>query len=126
MTVTVEIPMKLPSAGNLHEHWRHRHKRIKAQRAATRMAMSGRGALYGLGVWSRVPGGILFDGRMVVTLTRVAPRKLDDDNLAFAFKGIRDEIAAYFGVDDADPRIAWRYEQAKGPACVRIGFEVAT
>ncbi len=135
MTVTVEIPMALPSAGNLHEHWRHRHQRIKAQRAATLLALRchdsgtlGRGVTHALGlraVTSDRTWIVPLDG-MTVTLTRVSPRKLDSDNLAFAFKGIRDEVAAYFGIDDADPRIRWEYAQAKGKAAVRIAFDVVT
>jgi len=131
VTVAVEIPMALPSAGNLHEHWRKRHQRIKAQRAATLLALrSHDSGTLGRGVITALRLRALADGRgwlvpldgLTVTLTRVSPRKLDSDNLAFAFKGIRDEVAAYFGVDDADPRIVWMYAQAKGPACVRIAF----
>lgn len=33
-------------------------------------------------------------------------------------------IAAYFHVNDNDPCVEWRYAQAKGAACIRIGFEV--
>jgi hypothetical protein len=53
-------------------------------------------------------------------MTRVAPRALDDDNNVSAFKGIRDQIAEQLGLNDRDQRIAWRYEQERGPACVRI------
>jgi len=51
-----------------------------------------------------------------VTLTRVAPRAFDSDNLAAACKHVRDAVAAWLGVDDADPRVAWSYAQAKAPA----------
>lgn len=123
MTVTVEIPMTLPSASNLREHWAAKARRVKAQRvhawsvlnAAKVASVVGR---HGYGDWER-------DGHhLAITLTRVAPRKLDDDNLRGAFKAVRDEVAAYFGVDDADPRLEWRYEQAKGKAAVRIAFDV--
>lgn len=50
---------------------------------------------------------------VIVTLTRVAPRALDDDNLAFAFKAIRDGAADALGVRDNDPRVSWRYAQAR-------------
>lgn len=128
MTVTVEIPMALPSAGNLHEHWRKRHQRIKAQRNATALVLKltrpeshwplETRAPMSLAEW--VPLGL----RLAVTLTRVSPRKLDDDNLAFAFKGVRDEVAAYFGVNDNDSRVTWRYAQERGKAAVRIRFDV--
>jgi hypothetical protein len=62
-----------------------------------------------------------------VTLVRITPssRGLDDDNLASAFKAIRDEVAKWLGVDDRDPRVSWKYAQEKGPPktnAVRIEF----
>lgn len=49
-----------------------------------------------------------------VTFTRVGPALLDDDNLAGAFKAIRDEVAKWFGVDDGPSGpITWRYEQRR-------------
>ena len=39
---------------------------------------------------------------------------LDDDNLAGAFKAIRDEVAKYFGVGDGPKGpIKWKYAQKK-------------
>lgn len=46
-----------------------------------------------------------------ITLTRVAPRRLDSDNLAGSFKAVQDEVAALMGIDDGDPRITWVYAQ---------------
>jgi hypothetical protein len=50
----------------------------------------------------------------MITLTRIAPRKLDTDNLVSACKGVRDGIADTLGVDDGDERITWKYAQRKG------------
>ena len=50
---------------------------------------------------------------VAVVLTRGAPRALDDDNLAAAFKSIRDGLADAWHVDDADPRVTWLYNDAK-------------
>ena len=61
---------------------------------------------------------------VVVTLVRVGSKALDDDNLAYAFKAIRDGVADALGVKDHDPRVSWAYAQEKGPYAVRI--EVAT
>lgn len=47
---------------------------------------------------------------------RVAPGRLDDDNLARACKAVRDEVAAWLGVDDGDPRISWVTAQEKSSA----------
>ena len=57
----------------------------------------------------------------VVLMTRVAPRDLDDDNLATAFKSIRDGLAAAWGVDDspAGP-VVWRYSQERGDYAITV------
>jgi hypothetical protein len=49
-----------------------------------------------------------------ITLTRIAPRRLDSDNLARSLKAVRDGIADAIGVDDGDPRLEWRYAQEQG------------
>lgn len=49
-----------------------------------------------------------------VTLTRIAPGELDDDNLRPALKTIRDSIAQAIGIDDRDPRVTWAYGQQRG------------
>ncbi|HLT41931.1 MAG TPA: hypothetical protein VKZ95_04435, partial [Sphingobacteriaceae bacterium] len=52
-----------------------------------------------------------------VTLIRCANKELDEDNLAIAFKGIRDHVADFLipglnkGQADGDPRITWVYGQ---------------
>lgn len=54
---------------------------------------------------------------VVVTITRVGTGNtpLDDDNLARACKGVRDQIAeTVLGCDDGDSRIRWRYRQRRG------------
>lgn len=48
-----------------------------------------------------------------VTLTREALRTMDDDGNAASFKGVRDQVAEWLGLDDADPRVTWEYRQAK-------------
>lgn len=53
-------------------------------------------------------------------MTRIAPRKLDDDNLPVSMKWIRDEIANMLipgkalGQADSDHGIKWTYAQEKG------------
>jgi hypothetical protein len=95
MTTTVTLPLKLMSLANLRIHWSARHKLVKAQREAAIM----------------VPH---HDLPCVVTITRIAPRALDSDNLVSCAKGLRDGIADRLGVKDNDPRVEWRYAQRKG------------
>jgi hypothetical protein len=92
----------------LSEHWAKRASRAKAHR---------------LQAWAELRAlkstGIIV-GPVAVTLTRIAPRKLDDDNLRGAMKHIRDGVADWLEIDDGDDRIQWLYGQEKGPAAVRI------
>ena len=96
--IHLTIPYRLPSAPNLREHWAVKARRVKQQRGVVTMF---------LGARPRPPLPT------VVTLTRIAPRPLDGDNLAGAFKAMRDAVAEWLGVDDADPRVTWAYAQRR-------------
>lgn len=100
----VVLEYRLPSAANMREHWRSRHRRAKTQRLMGRIMVSTM-----TGVWPAAP-----EPGTVVTLTRIAPCPLDDDNLAAAFKAVRDGIADGLGIRDNDPRVSWRYAQRRG------------
>jgi hypothetical protein len=115
--LNIEIPLKLQSAANLHEHWRKRHARIKSQREAvklTRRCGAGRFA------FDQCVAAVMRGEALTVTLTRISPRKLDSDNLAFAFKGIRDQVAEELGLDDGSDDLDWRYRQESGRPAIRI------
>jgi len=56
-----------------------------------------------------------------ITLIRLAPRSMDDDNLQGALKYIRDGVAEFMGVDDNSSRIDWEYGQQKSD---RMGVRV--
>lgn len=112
MGLNLTIPMQLPSANNLREHWRVRHRRVKAQRQTVAWFLT-----------ASTPRPAL---PVVVTLTRVGVRDLDGDNLQGAFKAVRDQVATWLGLDDADPRIRWEYDQRRGKVCaVEIRVESA-
>jgi hypothetical protein len=53
-------------------------------------------------------------GARVTLMRPIARIPLDTDNLSGAFKGVRDEVAAFLGVDDRSDRIHWVYTQEKG------------
>lgn len=96
--------IRLPSAANLREHWAARYRRTKQLRLLGRSVRP-----------APLP--------CIVTITRVAPRRLDDDNMVAAAKPLRDGIADSLGVDDADPAVTWRYAQRRaGPR--EYGVEV--
>ena len=97
------LGIRIESEANGREHWRAKAKRTKAQRL---------GAYWAL--WDAGPIGI--DGKppITITLTRIAPRKLDSDNLAGGFKAVRDGIADWLGTDDGHESLTWLYAQRTG------------
>jgi hypothetical protein len=101
----VRIPgMRLQSTANLREHHMVKAKRTKKQRGCAKMVVGS--VVRGI-PWTE-------SAYLLVTITRVAPRELDDDNLATACKATRDGIADALGINDRDPRVKWQYAQAKG------------
>ena len=107
------IPLRTVSGLNAREHFRARARRVKSERQAV---------AYVLGPQKK-PGAF----PLIVTLTRIAPSNgLDDDNLAGAMKAVRDEIAAWLGVDDKDrATVRYEYEQERGPWGIRIEWRAA-
>jgi len=110
--LVVVAPIKTVSEANAHEHWRARQKRAKSQRSDALLIAT---------VYARKAGVMVCSGDeyrlagpMLVTLTRIAPRALDSDNLAGSAKHVRDGIADALGIDDRDERVEWRYAQRRG------------
>lgn len=94
-----EIPVKTVSTLNTREHFRVAAHRKALHRATTRRIVHG------------LPRPAL---PVIVCLTRHSAGTLDaHDNLPSAFKHVVDELASWLGIDDADPRVQWRYEQEK-------------
>ena len=103
------LPIRTKSEANGREHWHAKAKRVQQQRwvsfASVRTAIS----------------GLKFRTPLVVLLTRVGQRQLDDDNLAGALKAVRDGIADAFDSKDDGPGFAtWVYEQTYGPPSVHV------
>lgn len=104
----ITVPIRT-APGNPRELWAVRAKRVRAEREAVAWLLKGRPK-------PPIPCSVL--------LTRVAPSSgLDDDNLARSLKGVRDEVAAWLGVNDRDRMtVRYRYAQSRGPWSVRIQF----
>jgi crossover junction endodeoxyribonuclease RusA len=112
--ITLLLAIRTESEANLRESWHVKAKRVKLQRSITRTMFSQKFR----------PARVGSD--YAVTLTRIAPRPLDTDNLARSFKAIRDGIADALGIDDGSKRFTWNYAQEKGPPkryAVRIQIE---
>lgn len=83
----------------------------------------------GLGLgWQRKQLLALLEQGVIITLIRLAPSGgLDKDGLAAALKHVQDGVTDALGLsNDRDPRISWRYDQARskqGAYAVRIRFE---
>lgn len=98
--ISLIVPVRTGTGLNDRSHWRVKAKAVKAERQATAWSTAGKKA-------PPVPCTVL--------LTRVGPSNgLDDDNLRGSLKGVRDEIAAWLGVDDRSPLVVWAYDQRRG------------
>jgi hypothetical protein len=106
--VSTVVPVKLISEANVHEHWANRARRVKSQRSVARLTML---ESEGLARQSVFNGG---ERPLTIRLVRVAPRRLDSDNLARSFKAVRDGIADWLGIDDGSPLLTWVYDQRRG------------
>ena len=98
MTLNFTIPIATVSESNQREHYMAKARRKKAHTEAglllTREALAKHGPL------------------LRITLTRVAPHTLDQDNLVASFKGIQDGVAKALKIDDGSQAIEWIYQQA--------------
>ena len=102
--IQFQAPLKLVSEANCREHWSKKSRRAKLQRETA--AACTRSELRAFHRQLVAP--------LVVTITRIGVRKLDDDNLARSGKAIRDGIADALGIDDGSDAIKWQYSQRKG------------
>lgn len=106
--LAVTVPIATVSELNRRDHWAEKHRRSKQQRELTTLLLRS----------AKVDKKALC-APFVVTLTRIAPGTIkDSDNLASSTKAVRDAVAAFLGVDDADVTgngsVRWVVLQEKG------------
>lgn len=94
-----EAQIRLVNLANSREHWATRARRAKAQRGLAAM------------LFADLPRPQL---PLIVTITRIAARKMDTDGLAISAKHVRDGIADWLRVDDGSDQITWQYAQERG------------
>lgn len=128
--ICFEIPIVTVSEANSSDHWTKKRKRHQQQQQRTRQAYA-----------RHVKYNVTFP--CCVTLIRLGPRLLDDDNNVSAFKWVRDELSECLlpherkcyvtktgkvkslkGRADSDERIAWKYVQKKYPIrCIIVEID---
>jgi hypothetical protein len=111
--IVVQFPLYTTTESNTKGHWAGKANRAEKQREAVALVLAGPKAA---GALPALPA--------VVTFTRIGKKRMDDDNLASAFKHVRDQLAETYGVDDASDLYGWRYDQEIGAEYgVRITIE---
>jgi len=98
MGIIYTLNVKTVSEANSREHWAAKHRRSKAQRA---LALAK--------TLEALNGAVITSA--TITITRIAPKALDDDNLSRSMKAIRDGIADAIKIDDGDSRVKYKYAQ---------------
>lgn len=105
----VNVPIRIISEPNVPLHWAKRRKMHKSHETCVNTFFSRHID------FSKIKLPIRF------TLTRVGPRKLDDDNLIASLKHVRDHLTSKVfpekarGQGDGGTEIQWAYSQEKGP-----------
>jgi hypothetical protein len=113
-TITARVDIQLARGQNNREHHRVRAARVAAEREATRLALAA-------GDWRGDPVSLRRAelGARVTIVRPFVTTALDNDNLSAACKAVRDEVAAFLGVDDASARLHWVYLQSPAPVLGR-------
>jgi hypothetical protein len=93
--------IKTVSEANQREHWAVKSKRKKEQQFHFRL------------IWRGIHFSPEVNLPAAITFTRYSCRKMDSDNLAGAFKHVRDQLAIEIGIDDGSDRITWEYRQER-------------
>jgi hypothetical protein len=110
--IGVDIPgLRIVSESNAHEHWRKRQKRAKEQRGTVALVMRAKA--------TKPPTPC------TIRLVRIAPRKLDQGNIAGALKHVQDGCADWLGIDDRrDDLVKYEYLQEQVPKTYGVRIEI--
>lgn len=99
--VSILLPIKTVSESNSRDSWQKRFfTRTKPQRRDACLLLRGK-----VGSPPSPP--------LLIRLTRVAPGRLDRQNMGSALKAVIDGVADWLGMDDGDPRLDWVFAQEK-------------
>jgi hypothetical protein len=110
LVIVLTMPVATVSEANQREHWSKKAARVKKQRRTVA------GCLVLVGKPPKPP--------CAVHLVRIAPSRLDTDNAVGAHKAVRDQVAAWLGVDDRSPLVTWTYGQESDPTPRTYGTRI--
>lgn len=114
----VHVPVKLESEANSHQHYWNRVARAQAQRQAWAWVSKTISEAGKIDILDALKSGVL-----LVNIVRVERGRLDSDNLAGCAKHLRDSIAIWLGINDADPSVRWLVTQERpGIPGARVEF----
>ena len=92
----IEIPHRLVNEANRRDHWSCKADRTKSTRNKVNFALC-------------LCRGLFPSFPCHVTMIRRGPREMDSDGLSRSCKAVRDEVAAFSGIDDRDSN-GWVWE----------------
>lgn len=99
--ICVLLPLRIISEANQRGHWSKSAGRKALHRKTARCMLHSHAR-------PQTPGQI------AITLTRIAPRPMDGDNMQSGCKAMRDGISDWLGIDDGSKRLTWIYAQRRG------------
>jgi hypothetical protein len=95
----MRFDIKTVSEANQREHWAAKRKRKVGQQTAFRI------------FWKTYKPKVKLPA--TITFTRYSCNVMDSDNLAGAFKHVRDQLAKELGIDDGSKEIRFEYAQER-------------
>jgi hypothetical protein len=118
MALKFEIPLRLNSIANGNQMNRWAKSKLKKSH-------HGAGFIYTKSALNDGRDGCTMSYPFTVTITRIGKRTLDDDNLAYAAKYLRDGIAEALGVDDGDrSKVRWEYAQETSKDDYKVRIQI--
>lgn len=111
------LPVRIESESNLREHWSKKNRRANGskrkgtlgQRPTVKLACAAHF------VKPKLP--------CTIRLTRIAPRKLDQGNIAAALKHVQDGCADWIGIDDRHDKLV-KYEYLQEQVSKTYGLRI--
>ena len=123
MIQRITIPgLRVVSESNSREHWSVKNRRANGSKSKKKPTLGQRQTVC-LVLRSKATKPAI---PCMIRLTRIAPRKLDQGNIAAAFKHVQDGCADWIGIDDRhDELVKYEYLQERsGPNEYAVKIEV--